>query len=339
MRQSELCQPMEPPRFHMVSLLKLCIALLAISCAPIFIRFSETDLGANGTVLGRFLVFVLTFGPAHLIGAQFSKPKKPIISATPMTKQTWLLLAGVGVISIFSLVLWAVSLQYISVAKSMLLNNLTPIFTTLGGWLWFRRKFDGKFLVGMTIAITGAIILSLEDLNGLTDSLLGDFCALLSAVFLGTYFLMVEQLRNQISATVILLSRAIVGSLVLLPVAWLTEGKVVPTTGTALFAVLGLGMVCEGFGQRLLADTMDELSSSFISLFLLLEPIISAILAWLVFSEELSPHTWAGFAVVLTGIYLSMTSPATVKETSTIPVVAVDHSYGMGLEMKGGTAK
>jgi drug/metabolite transporter (DMT)-like permease len=339
MRQPEPHQPVEARRFHTVSLLKLCIALLAISCAPIFIRFSETDLGANGTVLGRFLVFALTFGPAHLIGTQFSKPQKPLVSAAPMTRQTWLLLIGVGVISIFSLVLWAVSLQYISVAKSMLLNNLTPIFTTLGGWLWFKRKFDSKFLVGMAIAITGAIILSLEDLNGLTDSLLGDFCALLSAVFLGTYFLMVEQLRNQISATVILLSRAIVGSLVLLPVAWFTEGKVVPTTGTALLAVLGLGMVCEGFGQRLLADTMDELSSSFISLFLLLEPIISAILAWLVFAEDLSPYTWVGFAVVLTGIYLSMTSPATIKGAATVPAAAIDKSYGVGLEIKSGTAK
>jgi drug/metabolite transporter (DMT)-like permease len=53
---------------------------------------------------------------------------------------------------------------------------------------------------------------------------------------------------------------------------------------------------------------MDVLSSSFISLFLLLEPIISAILAWFIFQEQLSPITWVGFAVILSGIYLANSS-------------------------------
>jgi drug/metabolite transporter (DMT)-like permease len=307
---------------QLISIFKLCIALLAISCAPIFIRFSETDLGANGTVLNRLFIFALVFGPVHAISLRFSKLKKDRNAPSPMPWQTWSLLLGVGVISIFSLVLWAISLQYISVAKSMLLNNLTPIFTTLGGWLLFKKRFDTRFLVGMAIAIAGAITLSLEDLNGLTDSLLGDFCALLSAVFLGIYFLMVEQLRSRVSATTILLSRAIVGSLVLFPVAWFTEGQIFPLTSAAWLAVMGLAIICEGFGQRLLADTMDQLSSSFISLFLLLEPIISAVLAWVIFAEHLSPLTWVGFAIVLTGIYLSMASPTSVKEAIpvTVPV-------------------
>jgi drug/metabolite transporter (DMT)-like permease len=55
---------------------------------------------------------------------------------------------------------------------------------------------------------------------------------------------------------------------------------------------------------------MDRLSSGFVSVFLLLEPIISALLAWLIFVEHLSPLTWIGFAVVLGGIYLAKSSEA-----------------------------
>ncbi len=125
--------------------------------------------------------------------------------------------------------------------------------------------------------------------------MLGDLYAVLSAVFLGAYFLMVEQLRTQFSATTILLWRCVIGSAVLLPVVLLTEGQLFPETKVAILAVLGLGLISEGLGQRLLADCMDKFSSSFIALFLLLEPIVSALLAWLIFTEATEPSYLGGF--------------------------------------------
>ena len=178
------------------------------------------------------------------------------------------------------------------------------------------KRFDLRFLVGMAIALTGAIALGLEDLHGEAGFLVGDIYALLSAVFLGTYFLIVEQLRHRFSATTILLWRCAIGSLLLFPIVIVTEGHLFPTTTTAILAVLGLGIVSEGLGQRLLAACMDQFSSSFIALFLLLEPIVSAILAWLIFVERLSPTTWVGFAVVLTGIYLAQSSHTATQDTA-----------------------
>jgi drug/metabolite transporter (DMT)-like permease len=306
------------PRADLISTIKLCCAVLAISSAPIFIRFSETGLGPNGTVFNRLLIFVLIFGSIQSARIGLSARQPKLIESEPITPQFRWLLLGVGVTSVFSLGLWATSLEYISVAKSMLLNNLTPIFTTLGSWLLFRKKFDAKFLVGMVIALVGAIALGAEDLHGVDNNLLGDGCALLSAVFLAAYLMMVEKLRSRFSATTILLSRAIVGSIVLLPVTWLSEDQLFPATAPVWGAVIALGIICEGFGQRLLADSMSHFSCSFIALFLLLEPILSTILAWIIFAEQLSPLTWIGFAVVLTGIYLATSSPSTEKEV--IPV-------------------
>ncbi len=313
------------PRADLISTLKLCCAVLAISSAPIFIRFSETGLGPNGTVFNRLLIFVLVFGSIQSarIGLSAGQPKAS--EPEPITTQFWWLLLGVGVTSVFSLGLWATSLEYISVAKSMLLNNLTPIFTTLGSWLLFRKQFDARFLVGMVIALVGAIALGAEDLHGVDNNLLGDGFALLSAVFLAAYLMMVEKLRSRFSATTILLSRAIVGSMVLLPVTWFSEGQIFPTTAPVWSAVIALALICEGFGQRLLADSMSHFSCSFIALFLLLEPILSTILAWIIFAEQLSPLTWIGFAVVLTGIYLATSSPSTEKDV--IPVTAPANEF------------
>jgi drug/metabolite transporter (DMT)-like permease len=310
--------PQQRPRADLISTLKLGCAILAISSAPIFIRFSETGLGPNATVFNRLFIFVLIFGSIQSARLGLSARSPQTSDPSPITPQFWGLLVGVGIISVFSLGLWATSLVYISVAKSMLLNNLTPIFTTLGSWLLFRKQFDNRFLVGMVIALIGAIALGAEDINSVDSNLLGDGLALLSAVFLAAYLMMVEKLRTRFSATTILLSRAIVGSMVLFPLTWFTEGQVFPTTMTVWGAVIALGIICEGFGQRLLADSMSHFSCSFIALVLLLEPVLSTILAWIIFAEQLGPVTWIGFAVVLTGIYLATSSPSTEKEAISV---------------------
>ena len=49
-------------------------------------------------------------------------------------------------------------------------------------------------------------------------------------------------------------------------------------------------------------------------MFLLLEPIVSAMLAWFIFAEALSSITWSGFVIILTGIYLAQSSNAAVHE-------------------------
>lgn len=300
-------------RPFLIAFLTLGLALLAVSFAPIFIRLSETELGPNGTVFNRLFVFFICFGSGRFLTETFLP--KETQDTSPITAKQWVLLGSVGAIATISLVLWAISLQYTTVAKSVLLNNLTPIFTTLGSWLLLGKKFDSKFLVGMTIAVAGAVTLGIEDLSGASEgSLNGDIYALFSAVFLGMYFLIVEQLRLRFSATTILLWRCAVGSVILIPITVFAEGQLFPTTPTALLAVIGLGLISEGLGQRLVADSMNIFSSSFVSLFLLLEPIVSAILAWFIFLEHLTLTTWLGFAVVLTGIYLAQASQASTAQ-------------------------
>lgn len=300
-----------------LAVISLFTALLAVSFAAIFIRLSETEIGANATVFNRFLIFALAFGIGRAIASavRFFSEDRPVEKKEPLTLRQWLLLIAVGVISTTSLVLWAMSLIHTSVANSVLLNNLTPLFVSLGGWLFLGHRFDRQFVVGLVVALAGAIAIGLGDLHIEADHLIGDGYALLSAVFLGTYFLLAEQLRDRFSATTILLWRCCIGTLVLIPVVWVTEGGILfPTSFTGWLAAIGLGLICEGMGQRLLADSLNKLSSSFICLFLLLEPIVSAILAWIIFAESVSFSNWLAFAVVLSGIYLAKSSKTSTKE-------------------------
>lgn len=297
-------------------IISLSLALLAVSFSPIFIRLSETELGPNATSYNRLFIFMTIFGLSRLWGNQGASSLAPTQS---VKAHQWGLLVGVGIFSSFALVLWAMSLQYTSVAKSMLLSNLTPLFTTIGSWLVLGRRVDSKFLIGMMIAVGGAVALGFEDLTQTDGHLTGDLYAVMSAGFLGMYFLLVELLRDRFSAVTILLWRCAVGSLLLSPAILLTEDHIFPTTTVAWLAVIGLALVCEGLGQRLLADSMDQFSCGFVSVFLLLEPVLSALLAWIIFVEQLSPMTWVGFVVILSGIYIAKSSAGSEKMIGAIP--------------------
>ena len=300
------------------AIVRLLIALTAVSFAAIFMCYSQVEISANATVLGRFAIFTGVFGMARAIKAlgqrEAVRETTSIEPVVPVSRRQWILLGSVGVVATLSMVLWAMSLTRTSVANSVLLNNLTPLFTTLGGWLFLGQRFDRRFLIGLGIALLGAFSLGASDLHLGSETLIGDAYALLSAVFLAAYFLLTERLRDRFSAMTILLWRCSIGSCILVPLIILTEGiHFLPTTATGWLSVIALGLICEGLGQRLLAESFATFSSSFISLFLLLEPPFSALLAWAIFAEHLGIMNLISFGIVSIGLYVAKSSQSTNK--------------------------
>lgn len=291
------------------AIVSLSAALLAVSLAAIFIRLSEREIGANATVFNRLWIATVVFAVWN--GADAARSR--MSGAEPEVRSHYtlrdlILLIAVGVVSSASLGFWAWSLTQTNVANSTVLRNLTPLFTTLGGWLLLGRRFDNRFLVGMAIALVGAIAIGLDDLQTAGDNLAGDIAALLSAMFYAGNLLIAEHLRTKFPATTILMWRCFIGSILILPLVLLAGDRVFPYSWQGWLAVIALAVVCQAFGQGLLIHSLGRLSSGFVALFLLLEPAIAAILAWMLFSERLSLFNWLAFSVVLVGIYLAKSS-------------------------------
>jgi len=214
-----------------------------------------------------------------------------------------------------TLITWALSLTQTSVANSNLLHNVTPLFTTLIGWLFLSQCFEGKFLIGMVIAISGSILIGLGDLQVASDNFTGDSLAMLSAVFSAANLLTVEKLRAKFSATTILLWCSFLGTLLTFPILLLTEDILFPYSWTGWLVVISQALVCQVLGQSLQAYNLKRFSSGFVAVFLLLDPVITAILAWIIFSEQLSPLNGLAFSLVLVGIYQAKVSIGSDKVT------------------------
>ena len=288
----------------------LSAALLAVSLAAIFIRLSEREISPNATVFNRLWIATAVFGlwnGADAVRRRMSGNDVEVRS-TNYTLRDFMLLTAVGVVSSASLGFWAWSLTQTNVANSTVLRNLTPLFTTLGGWLLLGRRFDGRFLLGMAVALGGAIAIGMDDLQTAGDNFAGDIAALLSAVFYAANLLIAEHLRTKFPATTILMWRCFIGSILILPLVVLAGDRIFPNSWQGWLAVIALAVICQAFGQGLLIHSLGRLSSGFVALFLLLEPVITAILAWMLFSESLSLFNWLAFSVVLAGIFLAKSS-------------------------------
>ncbi|NJN73906.1 MAG: DMT family transporter [Limnothrix sp. RL_2_0] len=287
------------------TLFLLILALLAVSFAAIFIRWSSVELGAGATVFNRLWIatIVLMAWEGLKVGQSRENPTPPSIR---LQDYGWLLL--VGAVSSTSVVLWALSLSETSVANSTVLRNLTPLFTSLGAWLVFRQRFDRRFLLGLFVAICGAIAIGVGDFQLAWHNLTGDILALLSALCYGINLLLVENLRRRLGASQILLWRCGFGCTLLLPYVLLTETQIFPESAMVWEAVIALAVLCQCFGQGLVVHSLKTFSSGFVAIFLLLEPVVTATLAWLLLGETLSLANGVAFGGVLTGIYLAKSS-------------------------------
>jgi len=299
-----------------LGLISLFLAILALSFAAIFIRLSEREIGPVATIFNRFWIATLILGVWNVLKALSDRQFK-VFSLQPQHYTTGDLVLLLVMSFFFSgtLITWALSLTQTSVANSNLLHNVTPLFTTLMGWLFLSQYFEGRFLVGMVIAISGSILIGLGDLQVASDNFTGDSLAMLSAVFSAANLLTVEKLRAKFSATTILLWCSFLGTLLTFPILLLTEDILFPYSWTGWLVVISQALVCQVLGQSLQAYNLKRFSSGFVAVFLLLDPVITAILAWIIFSEQLSPLNGLAFSLVLVGIYQAKVSIGSDKVT------------------------
>ncbi|HYD94585.1 MAG TPA: DMT family transporter [Noviherbaspirillum sp.] len=203
--------------------------------------------------------------------------------------------------------IWHLSLHYTTVANATLLSNFAPIFIALWMWFAFRVRFARVFIVGMLIALTGAVMLVGPNAAGAEggNKLLGDALGLGSAVFYAAYQLVIKDARSQYSTARLMAWSTTVTGLALLPFALTAPGAFWPAQAAGWLPLLALALVAQIGGQTVIAYASAHLPASLSSVSLLIQPLTAAVAAWLIFQEAIGPVQMAGGALLLWGIYLS----------------------------------
>lgn len=297
-----------------LGIIVIFMAVLMLSLAAIFIKFSERDVGPNATVFNRFWIATICLGFWRWIEVLRLRLSSDEMASTQnyTIQDLGFLLLGATFAELSQLG-WAWSLTETGVANANLLHNFAPAFAAFGGWLLLGHYFDRRFVFGLTLAIVGGITIGWEDWQVGTDNLVGDGLALLSAFFYAMSSLVTEKLRAKFSATGILLWSCLLRSCLTFPLVLLAEDRLFPSSLQGWLAVISLAVLCQVLAAVMLVHQLKTYSSGFISLFLLLEPIFTAILGWIIFGEQLSFLNSLAFLVVLLGIYLAQSNQGSKK--------------------------
>jgi drug/metabolite transporter (DMT)-like permease len=266
----------------------------AIGSSALFVKVSES--GPIATAFWR-VALALPFLWAWSVIGQRGHHVASFVADRRLMIAAGLFFAG-------DLAVWHWSIVLTSVANATLLANLAPIFVALAVWWLFGKRPSAMFVTGLVAAIAGVSVLIGGDFHAGGRAVLGDVLGVVTAMFYAAYQLTVTRLRSRAATAGIMAWSGLVTAVVLLPIALASGEQFLPHTPAGWLKLAGLALISQVAGQSLIAYAMAHLPATFSSVGLLAQPVIAALLAWVLLGEILGWFEIAGGVVVLIGIYI-----------------------------------
>ncbi len=201
---------------------------------------------------------------------------------------------------------WISSLDYTSVAASVVLVSNTPVFVAILAYLLFGEKTTPVSFAGILVALGGTAVISQDGSVG-SAALFGNALAIVGALTFTVYVLIGRSQRSAaepvgvLPYSIVLYSAA---ALTLLPAALLSGDRLWGYSGETWFWLAAITVGPQIMGHTVFNWALRYVEASVISGTVLAEPVVASLLAWLVLSEKPGIATVLGGAIVLVGIFL-----------------------------------
>ena len=276
--------------------LALVLGIIFLSISPLFVRWAD----APGIVTSffRMTTVVIITGLIFLIG------KKPV-AGQGLPRKLWLLPILGGVFSGIDHTLWSTSIETTYVANATLLNYIAPLWVGLIAIFILREKYKGYFWVGMAFVLSGAWIISGVNFSDLsTFSVRGEGFAILSSVFYAGYFILSQRSRKHFSVMSYLLISSIAAMVVLFIIIIITGHTVFGYSGQTYLLFLLAGVISQFGGYYCINYALGEIPASIVSALLILQPVLTALLADRFVGEPIGVGQLLGGGLVLAGVYV-----------------------------------
>ncbi len=272
-------------------------ALVVISCAAIWIRWAQTEVPSLSIAAYRLGIAALLLTPLALT------QRRAELRALSKTDWRYALLGGVCLALHF--VFWISSLQFTSVASSVVLVTTNPIFVALGSYFLLKEPVTMSLIVGIAISLVGGVLMGYGDFLAGPNVLLGDGLALLGAVMASAYLLVGRRLRAHTDLLTYIFLVYSAAAVVLLVTALLLRQPLVGFHQETYLWLVLLALGPQLIGHTSLNWALKHLSASTVAVIILGEPLGSTVLAYFLLGERVTALKAVGGALILVGIYLS----------------------------------
>ncbi|MDQ3791579.1 MAG: DMT family transporter [Actinomycetota bacterium] len=274
-----------------VALSAVAVGVLAVSAAAVFIRLA--DAPALAVAFWRNGLGVLVLLPI----ARYRREAFP---------QGRALLVGVasGVALGAHFGFWISSLDYTSVAASVVLVCTQPVFVAILAYLVFGERTSSLSFFGILVALAGTVVIAADGSVG-SATFFGNTLAVIGAITVAVYVLIGRSLRTTgvgvLPYSIVVYASA---SATLIPATLYAGVPLWGYSGETWFWLFAVTLGPQILGHTVLNWALRYVEASIISGTILAEPVVSALLAWLVLSERPGLATILGGTVVLAGLFL-----------------------------------
>jgi drug/metabolite transporter (DMT)-like permease len=313
-----------PKRSPVSPAIAILFGIMAVSTASIFIRFAQKE--ASSLVIAAWR---LTVASLILIPVAASTHKRELTSL----KRNELLLALLsGVFLALHFATWITSLQYTTVASSVVLVSTIPLWVALLSPFTIKEPIKQAVRIGLVLTLLGVVVVGISDscsssagrltcpslsnfMHG--RAFLGDLLAVCGAIAGAAYLLIGRKLRTKMSlVSYISLVYGMAAVVLIIIMFSARENPFGYSPQIYLWLVL-LAVIPQLIGHSTFNWALGYLSAAYVSITLLGEPVGSTILAYFFLHEKPSLIKLIGGGLILAGIYIASRSEA--KKSPELP--------------------
>jgi len=281
-----------------LALLALLGGVVILGFAAIFVKWS----GAPGpvTALYRMLIGATAITPIYLLRHRStlrSLPRRGVFMAV---------LGG----SLFGcdMAIWMTAIGISGATMPTLMANTAPLWVGIGSILIFRERKAPGFWVGVFIAIIGVVLVLGHNLRA-TDGLgRGMIMGLVAALFYASFHLATQVGRRHMDTLSYLWISTLSAAGALLIINAIMRSPLTGFSSKTYLSFIALGILVQFLGWLLINFAQGYLRASIVAPVLLVQPVLTALLAVPLLGERLTSWHIAGGLAVLAGVYIVLWS-------------------------------
>ena len=279
----------------------LFISVVSVSFAAIFIVSVSENVSPLSISFYRLLFTFLLISPAVFF---VKKYREEILG---LSRSTFFIMLGIGVILAFHFALWITSLDYTSVASSVILVTAHPVLVAPVAHYFFKEKLSFVNIAGIFVSLVGVAILVFGNYGLGSMTFEGNILAILGGAAAGLYILGGRKVRRSVSVVSYAFVVYGVGTVVLFFVC-LFFGVSLCNLNLVDYEIIFMMAVVSGvFGHTFYNWSLGHVRASVASVVLLGEPLGSTVLALMLpwIRQVPSYYTAVGGSIILLGVYLT----------------------------------
>lgn len=269
----------------------LLISILSVSISSIMIKSSDTPTSVAGMYrLYMSVLIMLPFVPWKMF------------RSLEMNKKDWSTVFIAGLFLGLYFLFWMESLVYTSVASSMVILSLQPLFVMMGSYFMFRERANILTILCLIAALVGSIIIAWGDIGISREALIGDGLSLVGTILVSAYMLAGQKVSHKINANLYSVIVFFIGGSVMLVYNLLNHYSLIEYDSSDWMYFLLLAVIPTIFGQYIFNLLLKSMGATTVSVGIIGEPVLAIILAYLFLGEIISAFQFIGGIMTLFGM-------------------------------------